>query len=80
MPRRYEIENAFRNAVRKEANGRITVTTVDFVEKLAAVNWHWSLKEANNWIEYYITTFKDISDQEGEERTFTLYNPNRGGY
>ena len=37
MPRRYEIEGAFREAVRREANGRRTVTTVDFVEKLAAV-------------------------------------------
>lgn len=80
MPRRYEIEDAFREAVRKEANGRRTVTTVDFIEKLAAVNWYLSLKEANNWIECYITTFKDISDQEGEARTFMLYNPNNGGY
>lgn len=52
MPRRYEIESAFRDAVRKEAS---------------------------NWIECYITTFKDISDQEGEARTFMLYNPNNEG-
>lgn len=79
MPKVYEIELAFKAAVNLEASGRRTVTTQNFVKQLEAVNWNWSLKEANNWIECYITTFKDISDQEGEERTFMLYNPNNGG-
>lgn len=55
-----------------------TVTTEDFVKQLEAVNWSWSLKQANIWIEYYVTTFKDISSDEGEARTFMLFNPNGG--
>ncbi|HGT3207612.1 TPA: DNA polymerase V, partial [Klebsiella pneumoniae] len=26
----------------------------------------------------YVTTFRDVSTQEGDERTFQLYNPNGG--
>ncbi|MGQ7076151.1 DNA polymerase V, partial [Escherichia sp. SP-MK2] len=48
------------------------------VTQLAKVNWHWSLHEANKWIEHYVTTFKDISPNEGENRLFMLYNPNGG--
>jgi hypothetical protein len=54
------------------------VTTKDFVNELERVNWHWSLKKANAWIDCYVTTFKDISAHEGEERTFMLFNPNGG--
>lgn len=78
MPRRDDISMAFRNAIKFEQGGRRTVTTVDFVSQLEKVNWFWSEKEANQWIEYYVTTFKDISTQEGEARTFMLYNPNGG--
>ncbi|MFH7826480.1 DNA polymerase V [Kluyvera chengduensis] len=76
MPRADEINVAFKKAIRVESNGRRTVTTKDFVRELHDVNWHWSLREANQWIEFYITTFKDISPSEGEERLFMLYNPN----
>ena len=78
MPRLYEIEGAFRAAIHFESNGRRTVTTQEFVKQLAAVNWNWSLKQANNWIECYVTSFRDISAKEGEERTFMLFNPNGG--
>jgi 5-methylcytosine-specific restriction endonuclease McrBC regulatory subunit McrC len=78
MPRQYEIESAFRAAVKIEQTGRRTVTTQDFVKQLKVVNWNWSLKQANNWIECYVTTFKDISSEEGEARTFMLFNPNGG--
>lgn len=78
MPREYEIKSAFVNATKREGKGRTTITTQDFVRELAAVNWHWSLKEANEWIETHITTFRDVSTAEGEERTFQLYNPNGG--
>lgn len=78
MARRYEIPGAFRAAIKREPGGRQTVSTQDFVKQLALVNWHWSLREANQWIEDYVTTFRDISTQEGEARTFMLYNPNGG--
>ncbi len=35
-------------------------------------------RQANQWIEHYVTTFRDVSTQEGDERTFQLYNPNGG--
>ncbi|MFQ3395718.1 DNA polymerase V [Enterobacter mori] len=78
MPRQYEIESAFRNAIVIEPNGRRTVTTENFVKSLEKYNWQWSLKQANSWIECYVTTFRDVSDHEGEDRTFQLFNPNGG--
>lgn len=78
MPRRADIEKAFWSAIKREPGGRQTVTTAEFVKQLARVNWFWSLREANEWIENYVTTFKDISPEEGENRLFMLYNPNGG--
>lgn len=78
MPRLYEIEGAFRAAIQIEPSGRRTVTTTQFVSELRKVNWNWSLKQANTWIECYVTTFKDVTDHVGEDRTFQLFNPNGG--
>ncbi|EPC4044075.1 hypothetical protein ACRZPF_001511 [Enterobacter mori] len=41
---------------------------------MAKVNWNWSLHESHKWIENYVTTFKDITPSEGENRLFMLYN------
>lgn len=78
MPRRDDIELAFDKAIKFEQSGRRSVTTVDFVRELEKVNWYWSQKEANRWIEFYVTTFKDVSTQEGDARSFMLFNPNGG--
>jgi hypothetical protein len=78
MGRRDDIDLAFRKAVKVEPSGRRTITTSGFVRELAKYNWEWSLRQANEWIETYVTTFTDISTQEGENRTFKLYNPNGG--
>lgn len=78
MPRRYEIEVACRAAIVIEPNGRRTITTGRFLQELEKVNWHWSLRQANQWIEHYVTTFRDVSTQEGDDRTFQLFNPNGG--
>lgn len=78
MGRLYEIEGAFRAAIQVEPNGRRIVTTTNFVNELEKVNWHWTFKQANSWIETYVTTFRDISSEEGEARTFQLFNPNGG--
>ncbi len=74
MPRYYEIPHAFKNSIKKEPSGRRVVHTVDFVRELAVLNHHWSLKEANRWIEHYQSCFKDISTEEGERRIFFLTN------
>ncbi|WP_311791554.1 MULTISPECIES: DNA polymerase V [Pantoea] len=78
MPRDYEKEVAFRNAIKQDARGRRTVTTVDFVQELAKLNWHFSLKEANRWVEIYTCTFRYVSTQEGEKRTFEVFNKSGG--
>lgn len=77
-PRRYDIEAAFRSAVVVEPSGRRTLRTVDFVQELKKVNWDFSLRDANAWIEASVSTFKDISPTEGEYRLFMLFNPNGG--
>ncbi|MDI7490677.1 hypothetical protein QLY92_00960 [Cronobacter dublinensis] len=48
------------------------------MKELAAVNWNWSLKQANEWMDASLTTFKEISTKEGENRTLAMYNPNEG--
>ncbi|ENP3611608.1 DNA polymerase V [Salmonella enterica] len=78
MARHYEIDSAWRASINREPNGRQTVTTENFVNQLAQINFHWSCRQANQWIETYVTVFKDISTQEGENRTFMLFNPNGG--
>jgi len=55
-----------------------TVQTADFVRGLERVNWHWISKQANDWIEMSVSTFKVISSDEGGSCTFTVYNPNGG--
>lgn len=79
MPRNYEIPFAFKNAIKIAANGRRTVSTIDFVNELKTFNFDWSLREANVWIEHYQICFKDVSTEEGDRRTFMLFNPNWGG-
>ncbi|WP_458793736.1 DNA polymerase V [Citrobacter freundii] len=58
--------------------GLIDATTQRFVQELSKVNWNWTMKQPNEWIEWYVTTFRDVSTQEGENRTFQLFNPNGG--
>ena len=60
------------------SDGRQTVTTAAFVRELHKFNWHWTPRQANQWIETYVTVFRDVSPNEGENRTFQLFNPNGG--
>ena len=76
MARYDDIAIAYRDSFKISPPGRRTGTTVDFVQNLAKYNHNWTLKEANTWIEYYQGSFKDVSTEEGERRTFQLYNPN----
>jgi hypothetical protein len=78
MPRRDDIETAFMQAIVMEPSGRRTITTENFVKVLLTFNWDLSPRQANQWIEGHVSTFKDISQQEGELRTFMMYNPNGG--
>lgn len=80
MPQKgiYEIDAAWRAAITREQDGRQTVTTAAFVRELHKFNWHWTPRQANQWIETYVTVFRDVSPNEGENRTFQLFNPNGG--
>lgn len=78
MPRDYEIKDAFVNAIKRDSTGRYIVTTQNFVHQLERVNWHFSLREANQWIKTHASTFRDVSTQEGEVKTYAQFNPNGG--
>lgn len=78
MPRDYEIMIAFRQAMKRDVEGRYTLSTLDFVRELERLNWQYTLRAANEWIETHTTTFSDISPAEGEERIFQVFNPNGG--
>jgi len=78
MTRRYEVDAAFNAAIKISEKGRRTVATEDFCTELEKVNCRWGLKEANRWIEMYVSTFRDVSEADGESRVFMLFNPNGG--
>lgn len=78
MPRDYEIKMAFRQAIKRDAEGRFTISTLDFVKVLKRYKWDYSLRDANAWIEMHTTTFRDISPTDGDERVFQVFNPNGG--
>ncbi len=73
MARQYEIKGAFTRATARDAAGRMSVSTADFVRELAAVNHQWTRNEANNWIERYQPGWKEQSS-EGENKHFLLRN------
>lgn len=76
MPREYEIKDAFRLAIKRDTRGRYTVSTLDFVHELQQLNWQFTAREANMWIEAHKSDFRDISASEGEDRIFQVFNPN----
>ena len=78
MPRDYEIMMAFKQAIKRDAEGQFTISTLDFVKELSRLNWHYTLNSANKWIEIHTTTFRDISPTDGDERVFQVFNPNGG--
>ncbi|AIX51442.1 DNA polymerase V [Pantoea sp. PSNIH1] len=69
---------SFISFIMREPSGRSTVATSDFVEELERVNWHFTLKAANDWIRSHTTTFRDASTQEGENMTWFRFNLNGG--
>ena len=78
MARETDIKAAFMAAMKREAGRGVIVTTQEFVRQLELVNWHFSLREANQWIKANTVTFRDDSSQEGEAKTYKQFNPNGG--
>ncbi|KAB0874256.1 DNA polymerase V, partial [Cronobacter sakazakii] len=48
MPRRSDMELAFRSAIVHERSGRRVVKTADFVQELLKVNWNLSMGNDSN--------------------------------
>ncbi len=78
MTRDDEIMIAFRQALKRQASGSFTISTVDFVQQLEHLNWHYTLRAANLWIETHTTTFRDINPSSGEERQFQIFTRESG--
>ena len=75
MPQEDEIYSAFRQAIRQDENGGLTVSTHDFVAELQRRNRAYTLRAANYWIEIHISRFRDISAESGDYRLFELPAP-----
>jgi len=76
MLRDYEIKDAFSSAIKRYPLGYYFVTTLEFVHQFERVNWQFSLREAHQWVKTNTTTFRDVSTQEGEAKTYQQFNPN----
>jgi len=72
-----DIGTAFGAAVKREPNGRLVVTSVDFVRELEKLHHHCSLSQANAWIERYQTYFRDYIPHEGEDRCYFMIGMGR---
>lgn len=77
MPRRFDIHVAFVAAVQKNPKGYQWLRTDDFIRELRARNWHFSQKDANEWIERYQECFVDKTPDESQNRLWMLRNMGR---
>lgn len=77
MPRVTDINAAFRAAVRLDAKGQKVLRTDDFIRELQAANWHFSEKDANDWIERNQSYFVDKTPDESDNRLWMLRNMGR---
>ncbi|MDZ7320769.1 DNA polymerase V [Kosakonia sacchari] len=78
MPRRSDIIPAFLQAIHVEPSGRRIVTTGEFLRQLAAVNFDWTLEQANEWIQTNTRNFRDITPHHGGDKLWFMFNPNGG--
>ncbi|MBF7954584.1 hypothetical protein [Rahnella victoriana] len=74
MPRYSDIKGAFIKSITLDPKRGQIVTTVRFVEELGKVNHHWTLQQANEWIEHYQSYFRDYSDHERGDKRYFLQN------
>lgn len=59
MPRKSDIHSAFVAAIQQNPKGYQCLHTYDFIRELRARNWHFSERDANEWIKYYQPDFTD---------------------
>ncbi len=74
MPRQSNINSAFYAAIQLNPKGYRCLRSSDFSRELAKVHWHFTLADANQWIELYQTGFVDKTPDESENRYWILRN------
>jgi len=77
MPRRYEINTAFNAAIQRHTKGYLRLHTDDFIREPGILNWHFSRKDANEWIERYQNDFADKTPDQSDNRYWMLRNMGR---
>ena len=77
MPRSYEIQDAFVEAIQLNPKGYRYLSTNAFIDKLREKNWHFSMADANQWIESYQPDFADKTTDDSENRYWILRNMGR---
>jgi len=77
MPKKSDINLSFIDSIRDNPKGYRYLHTQDFIRTLGERNWHFSLKEANEWIERYQPDFCDKTPDFSENRYWILRNMGR---
>ncbi|EGT0671194.1 hypothetical protein JAF85_001930 [Citrobacter werkmanii] len=77
MPRRSDINAAFKSAVKQNQKGYQYLRTDDFIRELAKVHWHFRRVDANSWIERYQQDFADKTTDNSDNRYWILRNMGR---
>lgn len=72
MPRRYDINIAFRDAVQLNPKGYMCLRTADFIQALRNYNHHFTEQDANRWIEQNQSEFIDKTPDHSENRLWML--------
>ncbi|AXF65219.1 hypothetical protein [Leclercia sp. W17] len=74
MPRQSDINSAFHAAIQLNPKGYRCLRSSDFIRELASVHHHFTLADANEWIELYQTGFVDKTPDDSENRFWILRN------
>lgn len=77
MPRKSDINAAFTAAIQLNPKGYQCLHTEDFIRELRARNWHFSQKDANEWIKRYQEFFVDKTPDDNQNRLWMLRNMGR---
>ncbi|MNZ91797.1 hypothetical protein D3C78_1107920 [compost metagenome] len=77
MPRLPDIKAAFHAAIQRNPKGYLCLHTDDFIHELGILNWHFSRKDANEWIARYQNDFADKTPEQSDNRYWILRNMGR---
>ncbi|EOG8087810.1 hypothetical protein ACLIVV_002003 [Enterobacter roggenkampii] len=77
MPRQPDIRAAFIAAIQQNLKGYLCLHTDKFIAELQERHWHFSVADANAWIERYQPGFADKTTNGSENRYWILRNMGR---